>query len=178
MREALQKRSEVPQTSDDIQLASIGTSSAHLHVSAGRGFHLSGVSAEIERARRKRPDDLNAYDLYLRALPNADANTCKGRIKAIELLGKALAIDPRYAGAHGLAAWCHIQRIWTESAALPADLASALAHARAVTAIRTDDANAISYARAARDYETAIQMSEHALAQHPSNAHAHRRSRG
>ncbi len=31
--------------------------------------------AEIERARRKRPDNLDAYDLYLRALPHAYANT-------------------------------------------------------------------------------------------------------
>ncbi len=30
--------------------------------------------AEIERARRKRPDNLDAYDLYLRALPLAFAN--------------------------------------------------------------------------------------------------------
>ena len=27
--------------------------------------------AEIERAKRKRPDNLDAYDLYLRALPHA-----------------------------------------------------------------------------------------------------------
>jgi len=27
--------------------------------------------AEIERARRKRPDSLDAYNLYLRALPHA-----------------------------------------------------------------------------------------------------------
>ena len=33
---------------------------------------------------------------------------------ALELLGKALAIDPNYAEAHGLAAWCHIQRVWTD----------------------------------------------------------------
>ena len=31
--------------------------------------------AEIERARRKRPDRLDAYDLYLRALPHVYANT-------------------------------------------------------------------------------------------------------
>jgi adenylate cyclase len=31
--------------------------------------------AEIERARRKRPDSLDAYDLLLRALPHVNANT-------------------------------------------------------------------------------------------------------
>jgi adenylate cyclase len=76
-----------------------------------------------------------------------------------------------------LAAWCHIQRIWAESPDLSADLASALTHAKAVMTIRTDDSStlafaAAAYARAARDYETPIQMIEHALARNPSNAHA------
>ena len=72
--------------------------------------------AEIERARRKGPDDLNAYDLYLRALPHAYAYTREGRTLAIELLTRALAIDPKYAEAHGLAACCYIHGIWAESA--------------------------------------------------------------
>ncbi len=77
------------------------------------------------------------------------------------------------AEAHGLAAWCQIQRIWNESAELSADLASALAHAKAVMAIRTDDASTLAfaanaYARATRDYDTAIQMTEPALAQNPA----------
>jgi tetratricopeptide (TPR) repeat protein len=43
--------------------------------------------------------------------------------------------------------------------------------------IRTDDASTLAftasaYARAARDYATALQMIDHALAHNPSNAHA------
>ena len=77
------------------------------------------------------------------------------------------------AEAHGLAAWCQIQPIWNELAELSADLASALAHAKAVMAIRTDDASTLAfaanaYARATRDYDTAIQMTEPALAQNPA----------
>lgn len=133
--------------------------------------------AEIERARRKGPDDLNAYDLYLRALPHAYAYTREGRTQAIELLTRALAIDPKYAEAHGLAAWCHIQRIWAESAQSATDLASAHAHAEAVMSITTDDASTLAfaanaYARATQDYPTAIQMIEHALGNNPSSAHA------
>ena len=133
--------------------------------------------AEIARAERKRPDSLGAYDLYLRALPHAYAYTQQGRSQALELLGKALAIDPNYAEAHGLVAWCHIQRVWTGSPDLPADLSNALTHARAVMRVRTDDASTLAfaanaYARAARDYETALHMIEHALAHNPSNAHA------
>jgi TolB-like protein len=133
--------------------------------------------AEIARAERKRPENLGAYDLYLRALPHAYAYTREGRSLALKLLGNALAMDPIYAEAHGLAAWCHIQRIWTEAPDLKTDLSSAVAHARAVMAIRTDDASTLAfaanaYARAAHDYETALQMIEHALARNPSNAHA------
>jgi TolB-like protein len=133
--------------------------------------------AEIERARRKGPDNLNAYDLYLRALPHAYAYTREGRTLATELLGQALAIYPKYAEAHGLAAWCHIQRIWAESAQSAADLASAHAHAEAVMSITTDDASTLAfaanaYARATQDYQTAIQMIEHALGNNPSSAHA------
>ena len=86
-------------------------------------------------------------------------------------------MDPDYAEAHGLAAWCHIQRVCTESPELSADLASAHAHARAVTTIRSDDTSTLAfaanaYASAARDNETVLEMIEHALARSPSNAHA------
>ena len=132
--------------------------------------------AEIDRARRKRPDDLNAYDLYLRALSHAYAYTPKGRTAALELLGKALEINPNYAEAHGVAAQCYMQRVWT-ALDLSADLASALAHTRAIMSIKTDDASTLAfaagaYARGTRDYETAIQMIEHALAHNPSSAAA------
>ena len=52
--------------------------------------------AEIERARRKRPDRLDAYDLYLRALPHAYANTPADTDEALRLLGEALRLDPNY----------------------------------------------------------------------------------
>jgi tetratricopeptide (TPR) repeat protein len=133
--------------------------------------------AEIARAQRKRPDNLGAYDLYLQALPHAYAQTGEGRTLALGLLDKALAINPNYAEAHGLAAWCHLQRVISESPDLSADMASSLAHAKAVMAHRTDDAStlafaAVAYAGATKDFETAIQMIDQALARNPSNTHA------
>ncbi|HWE15565.1 MAG TPA: hypothetical protein VG758_00055 [Hyphomicrobiaceae bacterium] len=95
----------------------------------------------------------------------------------MDLLNTALAIDPSYAEAHGLAASCHMQRFVSESPDLSAALASSFAHAKAVMALRTDDASTLAfasmaYARATSDYETALQMVDHALARNPSNAHA------
>jgi tetratricopeptide (TPR) repeat protein len=143
----------------------------------GIGAEPSLRGAEIARAQRKRPDNLGAYDLYLQALPHAYAQTSDGRTLALALLDKALAVDPNYAEAHGLAAWCHLQRVLSESPDLSADMASSLAHAKAVMALRTDDAStlafaAVAYTGATKDFETAVQMTDHALARNPSNTHA------
>jgi len=66
--------------------------------------------AEIERAKCKRPDNLDAYGLYLRALEHAYTFTPDGREAALSLLDAAIALDPGYAEAHGVAAWCLQQR--------------------------------------------------------------------
>jgi TolB-like protein len=65
-------------------------------------------SAEIERAVRKPTESLDAYDLYLRALAEFRKWTSEGWREAIDLLGRALAIDPSYAPAAGLFAWCRV----------------------------------------------------------------------
>jgi adenylate cyclase len=65
--------------------------------------------AEIERSRRKRPQDLGAYDYAMRAMPHVWALEAEESAKALELLDKALAIDPEYPLALSLAGWCHAQ---------------------------------------------------------------------
>ena len=50
--------------------------------------------AEIERSRRKRPQDLGAYDYAMRAMPHVWALEREESAKALELLDKALTIDP------------------------------------------------------------------------------------
>ena len=66
--------------------------------------------AEIERSRRKRPQDLGAYDYAMRAMPHVWALEKEESTKAVELLDKALAIDSAYPLALSLAGWCHAQR--------------------------------------------------------------------
>jgi len=63
--------------------------------------------AEVERARRKRPDNLDAYDLFLRALPFAASAMPEDADQALELLERAIRLEPDYAIAHGCIAWCH-----------------------------------------------------------------------
>src|SRR5689334_21287446 len=50
--------------------------------------------SEIERARRKPTDSLDAYDLYLRALSLRDSHTDDSVEAAIALSKQALVIDP------------------------------------------------------------------------------------
>jgi len=59
--------------------------------------------AEIERATRKRPNNLNAYDLYLKA--RAALNSVQID-DAIGFLDEAIAHAPDYAKAKAVRAWC------------------------------------------------------------------------
>jgi len=67
--------------------------------------------SEIERARRKRPEDLAAYGLTMRALPFVFASNPAAAKQALDLLHQAIDIEPDYAPATSLAAWCHAQLV-------------------------------------------------------------------
>jgi TolB-like protein len=134
--------------------------------------------AEIERARRKRPEDLGAWDHYLRALSHMYENTPEGRSRALAQVEAALAIDPGYAEAHGVAAWCYFARSLWEGGVQQQNVEGARRHAEAVRASRTDDATtlsyaAIAYAFATRDLPPALEMIDRAIARNPSSMHAH-----
>jgi TolB-like protein len=64
--------------------------------------------SEIDRATRKPPESLDAYDLYLRALVQLRQYTPEGWCQAIDSLRKALALDSACAPAAGLFAWCRV----------------------------------------------------------------------
>jgi adenylate cyclase len=86
--------------------------------------------AEIERSRRKRPQDLGAYDYTMRAMPHVWMLENEASAKALELIDKALAIDPKYPLALSLAGWCHAQRAvynWADDVAGSQTLARTLA---------------------------------------------------
>lgn len=86
--------------------------------------------AEIARSRRKRPQDLGSYDYTMRAMPHVWALEKEESAKALELLDKALAIDPEYPLALSLAGWCHAQRSvynWADDIAKSQAMARSLA---------------------------------------------------
>ena len=133
--------------------------------------------AEIERARGKRPDRLDAYDLFLQAMPHAYANSPAGREEALQILSQALQLDPNYAAAHAFAAWCHEQRFFREGFH-EEDKAAALKHAGMAMSLGADDPQALSiggFVRGivAHDYETAIGALNRALEMNGNSALAY-----
>ena len=130
--------------------------------------------AEVERARRKRPDSLDAYDLYLRALPFASTAMPQDADKALHLLEEAIRLEPDYAAAHGFIAWCHEQR-YLRGGLHAATREAARRHARAAIEAGGDDAMALAMGGfvvgvVERDYVTALGALDRALMLSPSSA--------
>ena len=67
--------------------------------------------AEIDRARQKPDGQLGPHDLALRAMPGVLALDAEGNARALELLERAMALDPDHALSTALAAWAHVQRV-------------------------------------------------------------------
>jgi TolB-like protein len=124
--------------------------------------------AEIERAKRKRPDSLDAYDLYLRALQLSQVAMPGDADKALPLLRQALALEPEFAAAHAQAALCHEIR-YLRGGLHDEDKIAGLYHARAAIETGPDDALTLVTAGfciglIAHDYETAIDVIDRGLA--------------
>jgi TolB-like protein/class 3 adenylate cyclase len=66
--------------------------------------------AEIERAKRKPTESLDAYDYYLRGLSLINQTTREANAEALTLFRRAIGLDAQFAAAHGLAAWCYVVR--------------------------------------------------------------------
>lgn len=66
--------------------------------------------AEIERARHKPTDSLDAYDYYLRGMARLHQGTREAIDVALPLFHQAMASDPEFASAWAMAAWCHCWR--------------------------------------------------------------------
>lgn len=132
--------------------------------------------AEIERVKRKRPDNLDAYDLVLQALPFAYTGELENAATAIPLLERALALDPGYAGAQAALAWC-LHHQFSRGGLREEDRTAAIRHARAAAMHGGDDATALAMAGLViafdeRDHATALDLFNRALSISSSNIFA------
>ena len=66
--------------------------------------------AEIERATRKPTESLDAYDHFLRGMASFYQRTKEANSEALRLFSKAIELDPKFASAYGMAAWCYVWR--------------------------------------------------------------------
>jgi adenylate cyclase len=85
-------------------------------------------AAEMKRIRVKRPDSLEAYDLFLRAQENMH-NSSRPVFETSEaLFDAALAKDPHYAAARAWRAYWHVLRVGQGWSPDPADDAARADH--------------------------------------------------
>ncbi len=132
--------------------------------------------AEMERAERKPTGNLDAYDLYLRALPNHYAMTREGNFEAVRLVQAALALEPRYATAAALCATVLGYRYlhgWCDDAV--ADCAEAVTFARRAIAYAPADPEVLAMAASglgtiADAVDEAAALAERAVSLNPNSA--------
>ena len=89
------------------------------HIANTLGGHNGLVtSSVITAAKRKRPVDLGAYDIYLLARDKLQNDMSdQGMIETQKLLDRALEIDPNFSRAHTLYAWAYAWRQTFEAGA-------------------------------------------------------------
>jgi TolB-like protein/Tfp pilus assembly protein PilF len=133
-------------------------------------------AAEIRRSADRPTNDLTAYDLYLRALALRSPWEREGIVASLDLLGRAIERDPRYASALASAALCHLQlhlNGWTEDS--DRDRREGINLARRALQVTGDDPDVLAWsayvlAYFGEDIDAAIELVDHAVALNPSFA--------
>jgi adenylate cyclase len=132
--------------------------------------------AEAQRALLKHPESLDAYECALRFLTLVHRFNEVDFTTAGVMIRKAIALDPRYAGACAWHAWWYLLRIgqgWSPD--VPADIAEAERMAEAGVQHDPDDALVLAIAGhvasfLVRDYDRALARFERALLVNPNSA--------
>ena len=134
--------------------------------------------AELERSKRKPTDSLDAYDHYLRGRADLNRGTREATDAALSQFYQALKIDPDFASAHAMAAWCHVWRKvngWMTDRSQ--DIAEGTRLARRAVELGQDDAVALTRSghvlgHLAGDLEGGIGLIDKALVLNPNLAAA------
>ena len=134
--------------------------------------------AEIERARRKPTESLDAYDCYLRGVADMQKGTKEATSDALMLFYKAVQLDPDFASAYGMAAWCYVWRKimgWMTDRAQ--EMIEGVRLARRAIELDNDDAVALTrsgpaLAHLAGDLDGGIELLDRAVLLNPNLAAA------
>jgi TolB-like protein len=132
--------------------------------------------AEIERAKRKPTESLDAYDYYLRGMTHFHQGTKEAMGEALPLFNKAIALDPDFASAYAMAAWCYFWRKvngWMDDR--PREIAEGAALARRAVEVCKDDPVALArsghaLAHLAGEFDGGVVLIDKAVALNPNFA--------
>jgi len=128
------------------------------------------LQKEIGIATRRRPENLTAYDLFLRAMPHYYRSTPEGGAETIKLARRALELEPRFGFVAALAAECHMRAVlWGYSTDPQFDRNEAVRLLRVALSVDDDDPDMLALAGAISafmvgDCESAIEMTDRAVA--------------
>jgi TolB-like protein len=131
--------------------------------------------AEIERAKRKPTESLDAYDYYLRGMASFHEGSGKAFVEALELFKKAIELDPNFASAYAMAAWCVYLPVpfWS----VPEKVREAERLARQAARLGPNNAAALSVAgfvvaSVANDFNLGLALVDRALLLNPNLVNA------
>jgi adenylate cyclase len=132
---------------------------------------------EFERVRHKRPENLDAYDAVLRAMPYVTTIPMPDEARqAIVFLERALSLEPDYARAHAFLGFCH-EILFLRAGFNEEDRQVAIRHAHAAIVHGSDDVTALTLggfvtALVEHDRASAFEIFERAVALAPFSAMA------
>jgi adenylate cyclase len=128
---------------------------------------------EIEMATRRRPENLTAYDFYLRAMQQFYRATREGLGEVIRLAQRALELDPRFGSVAALAGVCHMQKvIWGYADDPQFDRKEAVRLSRLALSVDDGDPQAVAAVISAfmvGDSESEIETVDRAVALNPNS---------
>jgi adenylate cyclase len=133
--------------------------------------------AEIERARRKPTESLDAYDYFLRGMASFFF-TRESLLEARRLFQRATELDPNYASPYGMAAWCiHLSKTNGWMLDPEREIAEGVKMARRAAAVGKDDPTALwssghSLAYLAGEVEIGVAHIDRAIVLNPNLASA------
>ncbi len=131
--------------------------------------------AEIERSRRKHPENLDAYDLYLQALSQMYSAQADGNAEAYAFVERAIALEPSYGPFLAGAIWILTRRVVLGWPTLTGDdRAASLDHVRRALAVADGDAAVLAQCGATllgigREYQRGMQIIANAVETNPNN---------
>jgi adenylate cyclase len=133
------------------------------------------LQTEIARATRRRPENLTAYDFYLRAMQQYYLTTREGLAEAIRLAHSALELDPRFGFVAAVAGRCHMQNVLLGYAIDPQfDRKEAVRLFRLALSVDNNDPETLALAAVVSafmvgDSESEIEMADRAVALNPNS---------